>query len=103
MRSVLRQTLLATVVFCFAHGAAQAAATAQGVALNAGAGCDNADLDLTLTTVNAHRELGLITNAAGATLGSFEQSSGLSTFSGTFVGYGQPVSPTQPPNTLIGS
>lgn len=37
---------------------ARAAATAEGVALNAFAGCNNADLDISLTTVGATRELG---------------------------------------------
>ena len=50
-----------------------AAATAQGVALNASAGCSAADLDLTLTTVGATREFGLATDSAGATLNTFEQ------------------------------
>lgn len=80
-----------------------AAATAQGVALNAGADCSNANLDITLTTVGATREYGLTTNEAGDVLGEFEQSTGLGTFSGTYVGYGMPVSPGQPEGTVIGS
>jgi len=83
---------------------AQAAATAQGVALNVNAGCSAADLDLTLTTVGAVRESGLATNLAGATLYSFEQATTLGTFSGTFTGYTiSPLAPVQPPGTLIGS
>jgi hypothetical protein len=89
-------------------GAARAAATAQGVALNAGASCTKADLDLTLTTVGALREFGLATNLSGQLVPPFEQATPfLGTFSGTFVDYQIPDSsnpmPPQPPNTLIGS
>jgi hypothetical protein len=86
-------------------GAARAAATAQGVALNSGASCTNADLDLTLTTVGAVRESGLATNLAGQTLATFEQATPfLGTFSGTFIDYQiSPLAPAQPPGTLIGS
>lgn len=81
-----------------------AAATAQGVALSAWADCSsNADLDITLTTSGATREYGLVTNDSGQTLGEFEQATGLSNFSGTFVGYGMPISAPQPVGTLIGS
>ncbi len=45
-----------------------AAATAQGVALNPDANCDDADLDLTFTTVDAHREYGLVTLLDGTVL-----------------------------------
>jgi hypothetical protein len=79
------------------------AATAQGVALNAGANCtNNADLDITLTTVNATREAGITSLTTGAIMGQFEQSTGLANFSGTYVGYGQPIT-AQPAGTLIGS
>ena len=82
-----------------------AAATAQGVALNASAGCSAADLDLTLTTVGATREFGLATDSTGATLNTFEQATPfLGTFSGTFVGYGiHPLTPAPFPSTLIGA
>lgn len=89
-------------------GAARAAATAQGVALNVNASCTKADLDLTLTTVGALREFGLATNVSGQLTPPFEQATPfLGTFSGTFVDYqipdpGNPM-PPQPPNTLIGS
>jgi hypothetical protein len=98
-------SLLLIGLFALASGAARAAATAQGVALNATASCTNADLDLTLTTVGAQRELGLATNLSGQTLASFEQATPfLGTFSGTFVDYQvSPVAPPQPANTLIGS
>jgi IPTL-CTERM motif len=83
---------------------AGAAATAQGVALNAGAGCGNAFLDLTLTTSGAIREFGQSTLASGAILNQFENpTTGLATFSGTFTGYAIGVSPQQPANTLIGA
>ena len=86
---------------------AHAAATAQGVALNANASCSNADLDLTLTTEGAVREFGLATILSGQTLTQFEQATSLGTFSGTFVGYHipDPLNPisAQPPGTLIGS
>jgi hypothetical protein len=87
-----------------------AAATAQGVALNANAGCTTADLDLTLTTVGATREFGLATNLSGATLTTFEQATLLlGTFSGTFNGYvigpvgADPPWPAQPAGTMIAS
>jgi hypothetical protein len=79
------------------------AVTAQGVALNAAASCSNADLDLTLTTVNATREFGLSTNLAGTTLNTFEQMTQLPNFSGTFVDYKVSPLPLQPTGTLIGS
>ncbi len=80
-----------------------AAATAQGVALNAGANCDYAALDITLTTVGATREYGLVTNEAGDVLEEFEQGTGIPNFSGTFVNYGILLSPSQPAGTIIGS
>lgn len=80
-----------------------AASTAMGVALNAGANCtDNADLDITLTTVNATREAGITSLTDGSIMFQFEQSTGLPNFVGTYVGYGQPITP-QPAGTLIGS
>jgi hypothetical protein len=97
--------LLLLGLLALVPGAARATATAQGVALNAGASCTSGDLDLTLTTVGAQRELGRATNVAGQTLASFEQATPfLGTFSGTFVDYQiGPLAPSQPPNTLIGS
>jgi len=83
----------------FAH----AAATAQGVALGANAGCAAGDLDLTLTTVGATRESGQATNLAGTTLVTFEQATTLGTFSGTFSGYTIGPFAAQPAETLIGS
>lgn len=98
-------------LFAFALGVAlplhaNAAATAQGVALAAGADCSRGDLDLTLSTAGANRESWLATNAAGATLAQGEGATGLGNFSGTFSPFrigltGFQV--TQPANTLIGS
>jgi hypothetical protein len=79
-------------------------AQALGVGLNSNADCATADLDLTLTTEGATRESGLATNLAGATLNTFEKATTLGNFSGTFTGYViGPLSPPQPPETLIGS
>jgi hypothetical protein len=86
---------------------AHAAATAQGVALNANASCTNGDLDLTLTTAGATREYGQATNLAGATLYTFEQATPLlATFSGTFTDYQINPLAAPPPTAaanLIGS
>ena len=97
--------LLVLSLVALLPGAARAAATAQGVALNASASCTNADLDLTLTTVGAQREFGLATNLSGQTLATFEQATQfLGTFSGLFVDYQLvPFGPPQSANTLIGS
>lgn len=83
---------------------AVAAATAEGVALNAAAGCSNGNLDLTLTTVNASRESWRATNIAGSTLAQGEgPATGLFNFAGTFSGFQLVFSPSQPADTLIGS
>lgn len=76
--------------------------TASGVALNSFAGCDNASLDITLTSVGASRELGLATNASGDVLTQFEQATGIPDFSGTYVNYAIGI-PAQPSGTLVGS
>jgi hypothetical protein len=96
--------LLSGIVVATA-GPASAAAniTATSVALNAGAGCDSADLDLGMVSDTVDNETGLITNAAGETLGQFDQPSSFSGYDGVFDGYGQPVSPDQPEGTVIGS
>jgi hypothetical protein len=77
--------------------------TAQGVALNSDADCTNADLDITLTSVDAIREFGQTSLLDGTIVGSFEQGTGLANFSGTYIGYGMPVSPDQSAGTVIGS
>jgi hypothetical protein len=98
--------LFGAVLFATTAVHAHAAATAEGVALNANAGCAAGDLDITLTTSGASRESWRATNIAGATLVQGEAATGLSNFSGTFTGF--EVGPTgflvaQPANTLIGS
>jgi len=85
---------------------ARAAATAEGVALDANADCSRGDLDITLTTAGADRESWLATNASGATLVQGEGATSLGNFSGTFSDFR--IGPTgflvtQPANTLIGS
>lgn len=80
------------------------AATAEGVGLASNADCtSNANLDITLTTSGATREFGLTTLVDGTTLFHFEQGTNIGNFSGTFFGYGQPIGPPLPDNTLIGS
>ena len=82
---------------------ARAAATAMGVALSATAGCTAADLNLTLTTVGATLESWQATTQSG-TIGTGSQPPpNLANFSGTYVGFSIPLSPQQPPNTLIGA
>lgn len=85
---------------------AHAAATAQGVALSAGANCNRGDLDLTLTTSGASTEYWRATNLAGAILAQAPGGAptGLSNVSTTFFGFKVgPFLVVQPPNTLIGS
>jgi hypothetical protein len=82
---------------------ATAAATAQGVALNASAGCSNGNLDITLTTVGANREGWRATDLAGATISQGEGTAGLPNFSGTFVGFKIPFSPLQPADASVAS
>ena len=82
---------------------ADATAVAQGVALNAAAGCSNGNLDITLTTVGANWERWQATNAAGASFSNGQGVAGLPTFSGQGV-FQIPFSPTQPTaGTLIAS
>ena len=92
------------IALCLATpGLVRAAATAQGVALNASAGCSRGDLDITLTTIAANRESWRATNLAGTTLVQSEAATGLSTFTGTFTGFQIVFLTGQPANTLIGS
>lgn len=91
-------------VLALTPGLASAAAAAQGVALNPGAGCSNGNLDLTLTTVGANREAWRATNLAGSTLSQGEgPATGLSSFSGTFAGFQLVFSPAPPANTQVAS
>ncbi len=82
---------------------AGATATAQGVALNASAGCSNGNLDITLTTVGANREGWRATNLAGSTLSQGEGPTGFPNFSGTFTGFQLVFSPSQPVGTQVAS
>ena len=95
-------------VFAFVLGAASpvlahAAATALGVALDAGASCSNARINVELTTDGNNREAWSTTNLAGTVLtGPSEGQSGFP--SGTSTGFfPQVLSPSQPANSLIGS
>jgi hypothetical protein len=81
---------------------AEAAATAQGVALQTGAGCSNGNLAITLTTVGANREGWRATNLQGSTLSQGEGPAGLQNFSGTGV-FQLPFSPSQPSGTQVAS
>ena len=77
---------------------AYATATAQGVALNASAGCSNGNLDITLTTLGANSEGWSATDLAGT---SYSFNAGQPTlqwlnFSGTFTGFQLVFFPSQP-------
>ena len=94
--------------FCRPHGAlspgaAMASATAQGVALNASAGCSNGNLDITLTTVGANREGWRATDLAGSTISQGEGPAGLANFSGTFTGFQIVFSPSQTAGSQVAS
>ena len=85
-------------------GAAAASATAQGVALNASAGCSNGNLDITLTTVGAQREGWRATDLNGSAISQGENPvSGLANFSGTFVGFQIVFSPAQAAGSRVAS
>jgi hypothetical protein len=84
-------------------GAAAASAVAQGVALNAAAGCSNGNLDITLTTVGAQRELWRATDLAGSTISQGENSTTLASYSGTFTNFQVVFSPTQAAGSLVAS
>jgi hypothetical protein len=100
---ILLSLLINIIIVFFAFSSnVFAAATAEGVALNEFAGCDDASLDITFTSVNAHREFGQATLEAGTILNSFEQDTNIGNFSGTFIGYGISI-PLQPNNTVVGS
>ena len=100
----------AWILFVFAvlaavhPGTAAASAVAQGVALNAGAGCSNGNLDITLTTVGASREAWRATDLAGSTISQGENPvAGLANFSGTFVGFQIVFSPAQAAGSQVAS
>ena len=96
-QSVWISCAFAVLAAAFQPGAASASAVAQGVALNAGAGCSNGNLDITLTTVGAQREAWRATDLSGSTLSQGDVPSiGLANFSGTFVNFQIVFSPVQP-------
>lgn len=85
-------------------GAAAASAVAQGVALNASAGCSNGNLDITLTTVGAQREGWRATDLAGSTISQGDNLvTQLANFSGTFVGFQIVFSPAQAAGSQVAS
>jgi len=92
-------------LFCaMAPLVANAAATAQGVALSASADCRNANLNLTLTTIGATTEFGQWTKTGDDSVSVFKNpTTALATFSGTFLNYKIAISPQQPDDTLIGA
>ncbi len=92
--------VLSVVALSMVPRTANAAATAQGVALATIADCADASLTLTLTTVGATREYGLMTTETEV-LDQFEQSTSLDDFSGTFPTYNINGA-AQPEGTLIG-
>ena len=83
--------------------AAMASAVAQGVALNASAGCSNGNLDITLTTVGANREGWRATDLNGSTISQGNNPAGLANFSGTFVGFQIVFSPAQSAGSQVAS
>jgi len=82
-----------------AHGSA----TAQGVALNAAAGCADSSLNLTLTTNAATREMWHTTNLSDVSLAQKEQATLLSNYNGTFTNFQIGLSAAQAPQTRIAS
>lgn len=105
MFSVSRRSLVLLIVLVIALVLAAspvwAAATATSVALTAGADCDNASLDIGLTSSNAHREYGMSSTANGM-IYDFEQSTTLNDFNGVYIGYGISTF-GKPDGTVIGS
>ena len=79
-----------------------AAVTADGIALDASAGCGNGRIDIALTNSGATRESWRATNLAGTTLTQGEGQTGFPT--GTSTGsFPQVFVPSQPADTLIAS
>ena len=96
--------VLAVLTVALVPGAATATAVAQGVALNASAGCSNGNLDITLTTVGAQREGWRATDLTGSTISQGENPVvGLANFSGTFVGFEIVFSPAQAAGSQVAS
>ncbi|HRE48131.1 MAG TPA: hypothetical protein PLD47_10430 [Aggregatilineales bacterium] len=79
---------------------AKAVNAISGIALNSSSDCTRAGIDLTITMDGtATREAGSA-SIDGSMFYSFEQSTGLGGFSGTFTNYNYPF-PDQPANTII--
>jgi hypothetical protein len=97
--------VLGAVLVTSAPAGAATGITATSVALSSeDANCTDADLDLGMVvTAPTTNETGLITNAAGDTLGQFDNDNDWNPFDGVYAGYGQPVSPAQAEGTVIGS
>jgi hypothetical protein len=96
--------LFAAALCVVAPISAFATATALGVALNANAGCSNGDLNITLTTVDAHREGWQATNLTSVVAGPVEQPTSFSnvtnfTISPFRIGFNS----AQPAGTLVAS
>ena len=96
-------SVFAVLASALLPGAAAATAVAQGVALNAAAGCSNGNLDITLTTVGAQREGWRATDLAGSTISQGENATTLANFSGTFTGFQIVFSPTQAAGSQVAS
>jgi hypothetical protein len=83
---------------------ASATATALGVALNANAGCSNGDLNITLTTVDAHREGWQATTLSSVVAGPVEQPTSFSNVTNfTIAPFHIGFNSAQPAGTLVAS
>ncbi len=104
--SVMFLSILLTVVSLFVLALPVfAASEATGVAVSAGSNCNTANMDLSMMTDSSvTREGGIVTNAAGEVLMTFDQTTSILVgFSGTFFGYGMGGwSSSQPAGTVIG-
>jgi hypothetical protein len=102
--ALVAAALLFAVPFAVAAPAsANATVTATSVALSAGDNCQQADLDLGITSGTVQRESGKVTGPDGTVLGSFEQSSSLSNQTGVFEGFGISADDAQPDGTILGT
>jgi hypothetical protein len=78
--------------------------TATSVALNSGANCEDASLDLGMVSGSVDREYGLATDSGGAVLAEFEsESDTLDNLNGVFARYHIDLEPDRPDGTIIGS
>ena len=76
---------------------------ATSVALNEGADCADADLDIGMDATTTDTETGLVTNLAGEVLGEFEQPGDWDGTNEVHEGYGLSIDPDQAEGTVIGS